>query len=371
MDAIMAGLCPVENLGHAIAPVSALLDSTAVVIEGNHATLDHVVEIVESGMYYVQFVSCVNSTGNVYVNGEVVRMNPYCYLPGEKFAFLPLFSWLRVGHAIVAVVWGVLCFTRKQNHSYLQRCTTVVILLGLLNAVVSRWDCLIFNTTGTSSTPHTIVAFVFSSANFALVGQLIYIALFAYFRRAPMHPTLTPSEAKTLTNFWIATFVPSAIDWCFSHNPNPTLFIVVARSICWVVSVGFMYMNYLWIGRLLTLRAIESPQLQTTGVQRAVARATLGAVGAVVGLCVAAMVVGQRVEVQDRWRWVWVFAGMWHLLIFFLVCMLAVLYVPRLPPSSGHVVVVSVTPLPDQSVVAVVVEARSRDVEDGPAQKST
>jgi hypothetical protein len=57
----------------------------------NSVTVQQVFPIEQSGIYYLMLVNCPDShVGTVRANGEIVFMNPYGYLPGELYPYLPV-----------------------------------------------------------------------------------------------------------------------------------------------------------------------------------------------------------------------------------------------------------------------------------------
>jgi hypothetical protein len=65
--------------------------------------------VEKSGVHYLLFSSCDPATGTVLIDGSTVWMNPYGYLPGELFHFLPFYGAMSLVYLSLGVLWGILC----------------------------------------------------------------------------------------------------------------------------------------------------------------------------------------------------------------------------------------------------------------------
>ena len=72
------------------------------------ATLSQRVAVEKSGRYYLLLSSCEVRTGAVTYSGSTSWRNPYGYLPGELYPFLPCYGAFACAYTLLAVGWAVL-----------------------------------------------------------------------------------------------------------------------------------------------------------------------------------------------------------------------------------------------------------------------
>ena len=61
--------------------------------------------------------------------GHTTWLNPYGYLPGELYPFLPFFGALSLAYVALGVIWIVLCLRHCAQLLPLQSCISAVGLL--------------------------------------------------------------------------------------------------------------------------------------------------------------------------------------------------------------------------------------------------
>ena len=74
--------------------------------------------------------------------------NPYGYLPGELYYFMPFFGMMTLAYLGLGLVWGVQCWRHWNQLLPLQMCIAGVVLLGLLEASTWYLDYASFNRGG-------------------------------------------------------------------------------------------------------------------------------------------------------------------------------------------------------------------------------
>lgn len=117
--------------------------------------------VKESGMYYVYFVNCkASGLGRVTIDGKVTFMNPYGYLNGEMYYYMPVcmksfllicyqfYLSLAIFYFLFVIVWLVLSFKHRRLMLTLQNCIAGVIFLGFIEALTLYFDDLGYNISG-------------------------------------------------------------------------------------------------------------------------------------------------------------------------------------------------------------------------------
>jgi len=116
--------------------------------------------IEETDLYYFIIVNCRGgrNADAIGVSGKTAWMNPYGYLNGEDFGFLPFYIAMIVVYLVTVIVWIILLWNFRQGLLMLQHCITVMILLGLLEQIMVLIDYLQYNSDGTISMGLAIAA---------------------------------------------------------------------------------------------------------------------------------------------------------------------------------------------------------------------
>jgi hypothetical protein len=121
LDLGIAGCSPLQ-LGHAVISPNSQPPINVYDVEWTlnsvEAKVQNRFDIKKSGRYYLLFSSCLNSTGDVEMTGKMIWMNPYGYLPGELYHFIPVSQVLFFFFSFIIYLFflflGLLRMTKKK-----------------------------------------------------------------------------------------------------------------------------------------------------------------------------------------------------------------------------------------------------------------
>eukprot|EP00511_Aplanochytrium_stocchinoi_P008616 CAMPEP_0204855310 /NCGR_PEP_ID=MMETSP1347-20130617/16568_1 /ASSEMBLY_ACC=CAM_ASM_000690 /TAXON_ID=215587 /ORGANISM="Aplanochytrium stocchinoi, Strain GSBS06" /LENGTH=471 /DNA_ID=CAMNT_0052001367 /DNA_START=122 /DNA_END=1537 /DNA_ORIENTATION=- len=105
-------------------------------------------QVEQKDLYLLMFSYCQPNDATVSITGSVSWRNPYGFLPGELYGFLPFYLHLSLVYLGCALVWGYLCAKYWKDLLVLQNCITLVIVLGMIEVNLRYFDFHSLNETG-------------------------------------------------------------------------------------------------------------------------------------------------------------------------------------------------------------------------------
>jgi len=331
LDLNIAGCTPL-HLGKAIITAAAEPPVQVHDVVWDTASLDqevhHKFDVMKSGRYYLLFSSCLNSTGDVHMTGQIVWMNPYGYLPGELYHFIPLFSYLTLAYIVLSVLWGVLCLIHREDLLFLQHYVTAVIVLGLLESATWYFDYRNFNMTGTRPIGPVIVGVVLSSIKRTLSRLLVLVVCMGY---GVMKPSLGNDQKNKVILLGIVYFIFSSIYDVMSSYSQMTFIMQHIRAFFLFPVAALDSLFFLWILQeissniqQLTVRQQEAKlKIYQRFWQILITTAIFSVIWAVYQVFVT---MGSNED--KRWDTLWAFEGMWHVIYFVVLVAVAILWRP-------------------------------------------
>eukprot|EP00301_Raphidiophrys_heterophryoidea_P010098 c15141_g1_i1.p1 GENE.c15141_g1_i1~~c15141_g1_i1.p1 ORF type:complete len:507 (+),score=100.24 c15141_g1_i1:51-1523(+) len=290
--------------------------------------VNHQFAIDTTGRYYLLFSSCLNSTGDVEMTGEIVWINPYGYLPGELYHFIPLFYWLSIGYLALGLVWGLLCILYRNDLLHLQHYVSIVIVLGLLETAVWYFDYVSFNDKGTRAIGPVVVGVVLSSVKRTLSRLLVLIVCMGY---GVMKPTLTQDQKNKVALLGFVYFVFSSVYDVMSSYSQMTYIMQHIRAFFLFPVAALDSLFFLWILQEISMniQILSSRQQATKLLVYRRFWQILVATGVFSVLWAAYQIyVTMTIDEDDRWESLWMFEGMWHIVYFVVLCVIAGLWRP-------------------------------------------
>eukprot|EP00762_Andalucia_godoyi_P005894 ANDGO_07009.mRNA.1 hypothetical protein len=91
--------------------------------------------VVESGLYYMLFVSCGSGSSSVVVDGSVEVMNPYGHLLGTHFGMMPFYGFMFASLMVLLVPWVILNIQWKREILRVQHLMTAIFVITIIEAV--------------------------------------------------------------------------------------------------------------------------------------------------------------------------------------------------------------------------------------------
>eukprot|EP00299_Pterocystis_sp_00344_P008783 c3466_g1_i1.p1 GENE.c3466_g1_i1~~c3466_g1_i1.p1 ORF type:complete len:485 (-),score=106.83 c3466_g1_i1:92-1546(-) len=288
----------------------------------------HRFPITQSGRYYLLFSSCLNSTGDVKMSGKIEWMNPYGYLPGEIYYFVPLFRFLILGYVILASVWGAMCVMMRHDLMTLQHYVSVVIALGLIESITWYFDYQLFNNTGLRAVGPVLFAMLLSNIKRTLSRLLVLIVCMGY---GVMKPSLGFDQRNKVIALGLIYAISSSIHDVMSAHSQMTLLMQHIRAFFLFPVAALDSLFFLW-----TLQEISSNiQQLTSRHQEAKLRVYqrfwyILLTTAVFSVAWAVYQVFNTMGSNEdiRWTTLWTFEGMWHIIYFVVLVAIAILWRP-------------------------------------------
>jgi len=294
----------------------------------------HIASQFQAVRYYLLFSSCLNSTGDVEMSGKIVWMNPYGYLPGELYHFIPLFGYLTIGYAVLGLFWGLLCLVNWKDLLHLQHYVTVVIVLGLLEAATWYFDYQNFNTTGKRPIGPVIIGVLLSSVKRTLSRLLVLIVCMGY---GVMKPALESDQKAKVIVLGVVYFFFSSVYDVMSSYSQMTYIMQHIRAFFLFPVAALDSLFFLWIlqeisGNIQHLTE-NKQQAKLRIYQRFWQILVITALFSVFWALYQVFVTMGSNE-DSRWDSLWAFEGMWHIIYFAVLIAISVLWRPSANASA-------------------------------------
>jgi hypothetical protein len=106
--------------------------------------------INKTGVYYLLMSNCGNLTLGE-ISGQVAVRNPFGFMSGTEYHKLSFYSYTTVLYMALALIWGMLCLTWRQEFIAIHAIVGLVIGLKVLECVSWTVHLYTMNLTGTAS----------------------------------------------------------------------------------------------------------------------------------------------------------------------------------------------------------------------------
>jgi len=289
-------------------------------------TLNH--DILVSGIYYVYFVNCKsNDAGIVMVDGIVTFMNPYGYLNGELFYYLPFYGIISLVYLVLGIFWFVLSLKHRSQLLKLQNCIAGVIALGMIESATLYFDNLGYNNIGENFIGAMIVGVIVSTVKRTISRILVLVVSMGY---GVMKPTLGTTAFKV-------AFL-GILYFLFSGALNILELVqrtsIAARIFLYylVFPVAFLDTVFYWWIFVSILKTISQLQLRKQTIKLQMYRKFL--ITLVVSGIISSMVIFSQLVVQittdpdDTWQTDWIWTAFWHILYLAILVSIAIIWRP-------------------------------------------
>jgi len=107
------------------------------------------------------------------VTGGGVWKNPYGFLPGRLYGFLPFYFGMTVVYVALTCTWALLCFIHRKEIAGIQYFISSVLLLTLVEVFAWFMDYYSFNTTGVRNMSGVISAIIFTVLRLTVSRMLV------------------------------------------------------------------------------------------------------------------------------------------------------------------------------------------------------
>lgn len=120
-------------------------------------------------------------------------MNPYGYLPGHLFPFLPFYGALAAAYLLVCLVWLALTAVYNKDQITLQRFITVILVSCVAEALLCFADHYRYNAAGAPATPLLVLCAIIKCAH-QTGSRVLVVAVSVGF--GVVRPTLGAARRK-------------------------------------------------------------------------------------------------------------------------------------------------------------------------------
>lgn len=145
-------------------PLEARLQGADAHYDVTH-TGEHVLIVANCDARLGAFVSTLRGSG--------VWKNPFGYLPGRLFGFLPFYFSMLVIYVALLVGWAALNLIHRKDIAGIQHCITVTLLLTLVEVVAWFSDYSSFNDTGVRNMGGVIAAVLLTVLRLTVSRMLV------------------------------------------------------------------------------------------------------------------------------------------------------------------------------------------------------
>lgn len=129
--------------------------------------------VKSTGPHIMIISNCDPNVGEVIVSGVGEWMNPFGYLPGRVYGFLPFYGVMCIIYGFIAFVWFILNLMHWRELVEIQNYITVVLSLCLLEMLTWYFDYDNLNNTGIRHVGAVVTGILLSSFRRALSRMLI------------------------------------------------------------------------------------------------------------------------------------------------------------------------------------------------------
>ncbi|KAL1514711.1 hypothetical protein AB1Y20_003798 [Prymnesium parvum] len=286
------------------------------------------VPIHRSGVHYLLLASCELHTGQVYFTGQTSWLNPYGYLPGELYYFLPFFRIMAVAYLTLGIVWGVQCWRHWSQLLPLQMCIAGVIMLGLLETSTWHLDYISFNGGGSRDLLPVVIAVSISTVRKTVSRLLVLAVCLGY---GVVRPTLGSVAQKILALGVVYTVFSAALD--VASNISQISELSVPVRLIFIAPVALLDALFYWwtfsgLTRTLAQLSTRRQSAKLLLYQR-FSYVLLTSI-AISGLWVCwQMLAIVANDLDERWASLWIFDAFWHVLYFGILIAICWLWSPN------------------------------------------
>ncbi|XAR53119.1 hypothetical protein NMG60_11021532 [Bertholletia excelsa] len=288
---------------------------------------DAVVEITNTGMYNLFFISCDPKLKGLTMSGKTLWKNPDGYLPGRMAPLMRFYVIMSIAYALLCLIWFSQYMRFWKDILLLQHCITVVIVLGLFEMTLWYFEYAHFNSTGTRPVGITTWVVTVGAVRRTLSRLLILCVSMGY---GVVRPTLGGLTTKVLLlglTYFLASELLNIAEYVGTIND------VAGRARVFLVLPDALLDAFLilWIFTSLS-RTLEQLQAKRSSVKLDIYRKFSNALAVTVIASVAW--IGYEVYFKatdpfnERWQNAWVITAFWDIVAYLLLCVICYLWAP-------------------------------------------
>jgi len=289
-------------------------------------------DIITSGIYYLYFINCrASDTGDVKLNGKVVFMNPFGYLPGELYYYLPFYLSLSLVYLLIGIIWFILSAKYWKQLLKLQNWIAAVIALGMLEMATLYFDNLGYNNSGENYVAAMIVGVIVSTFKRTVSRVLVLVVSMGF---GVVKSTLGANRYKILllaVLYFIFSGVLNIVDLV-----QRTTVVSLAVLLLLVFPSAILDTTFYWWIFYSLLRTISQLGVRKQTIKLRMYKrffATLIISGLLSSLVIIVqMFVTVTSDPDNIWQTNWLWTAFWQIL--YLIILVAIVFLWR--PTSNN-----------------------------------
>uniref|UniRef100_A0A6B2L5V6 GOST seven transmembrane domain-containing protein n=1 Tax=Arcella intermedia TaxID=1963864 RepID=A0A6B2L5V6_9EUKA len=294
-----------------------------------HLRLNEKFTLNTTGVWYFFLAQC-NHTHTALVNGIIQWKNPYGYLSGLLFPYLPMYICLSIAFLALLLVWSFFLVKYRENLMGLQHAVTATLSFALIENVLWSYDYISYNIQGDISNPVNMVGALLTTGKLTTIRTLILLVAIGYSITVPTLESKVKIYVVALTvTYAIASAVEEYV-WVIKTMaldfPEP-LEIVVQLVL---VLTNFVYVG--WVGYSLYhqyKKLTEEKQTQKMSMYKTFITALVVFIlisGILYFLQITFVILNLR---DDYWQVWWFWDAYWEVGYFLVVLLIAYLWWPN------------------------------------------
>lgn len=295
-------------------------------------------EIRNAGPYYVQLLNC-DASETVVADGKVEFRNPYGYLSGDIWYYLPFFGFLSLLYIGLGLYWAFLSIKHRKLLLMVQNWIAAVIGLGLLECVTWYLELEYANASGSRNWAAVEVAIASSVLKRTVSRLLVVVVSMGY---GVVKYDLGRSTFYKVAAIGIAYFACSLIESSveiFAKEGDTSEFTSFLATMITFPLALIDTIFYWWIF-LSLMRTIQQLTMRQASVKLLLYRrffyVLIGA--AIVTVLVILFQLVQALQAlmssksvpDSHWQTEWLYDAIWHLLYYSVLVSIAVLWRPTI-----------------------------------------
>ncbi|KAN0041926.1 hypothetical protein ACTFIV_004480 [Dictyostelium citrinum] len=161
------------------------------------------IPIDQTGLYSLIVTTCKPAATNIEspftVDADLIFMNPYGYLTGDKYPFLYFNLILSAFYVGLFIMWAILFLKFKDTALRIQYWISLVILLGFLESLTNYFTLSSINKTGHFSNAGVFFVTFFGTLKSGFARSLVVLVSLGYGVMVPRLPKPTIIKLSVIT----------------------------------------------------------------------------------------------------------------------------------------------------------------------------
>jgi hypothetical protein len=286
--------------------------------------------LTTSGIYYLYVFDC-NNYGNaatqMLVTGAVTWHNPYGYLSGDQYPFLPFYGVVSLVYLVIGLCWFGVSLRHWRKLLAIQNWIAGVIFLGMAESATLYFKNLAFNGSGNADLGVIVFSILLSALKRTVSRVLVLVVGMGY---GVVKPTLGTTRYKV--SLLGTLYFVFAAAMMLVQESDRSADVSWATAVFLVVPVAVLDTGFYWWIFLSLLRTIAQLKARRQVVKLSMYQWLFNtlAASAVVSTCVVLyqVIAFSISHPDDHWRTAWLWPAFWEVLYLIVLIALVALWRP-------------------------------------------